>query len=78
MCLVLFGLLSFAFDMLCCRSFDTKFPEEKEHPLCGWDGDFLIPSEMLQLFLLLLDFTPDLESTFHSNSVLLWFDVTSA
>lgn len=56
----------------------TRFPEEREHPLTWWDGDFLLPSEMLQLFLLLLDVTLDLESIFHLYSVLVWFDVSSA
>lgn len=71
-----FSLLHLILRMLCCRSFETKFPEEREHPLTNWG--FLLPSEMLQLFLLLLDFTLDLESIFHSYSILLRFDVSSA
>lgn len=71
-----FSLLHLIVHMLCCRSFETNFPVEREHPLTNWG--FLLPSEMLQLFPLLLDFTLDLESIFHSYSILLRFDVSSA
>lgn len=77
LCLVLFGFFSLHLIVhMLCGSFDTKFPEEREHPLSNWG--FLFPSEMLQFFLLLLDVTLDLESIFHSYSILLWFDISSA
>lgn len=71
-----FFLLHLIVNVFCCKSFEAKLPEEREHPLTNCF--FLLASKKLQLFLLMLNFMLALENIFHFCSILLWFDVSWA